>query len=50
MCGRVAQAKNPTEYGSMLKVDFTKAGTKQRRSAKAGANEGQPEREPTNLD
>ena len=24
MCGRVAQAKNPTEYGSMLKVDFTK--------------------------
>ena len=25
MCGRVAQAKNPTEYGSMLKVDFTKA-------------------------
>src|ERR671912_630838 len=24
MCGRVAQAKNPTEYGSMLKVDFTR--------------------------
>src|SRR4051812_25355444 len=24
MCGRVAQAKNPSEYGSMLKVDFTK--------------------------
>src|SRR3954463_11476985 len=24
MCGRVAQTKNPTEYGSMLKVDFTK--------------------------
>jgi putative SOS response-associated peptidase YedK len=25
LCGRVAQAKNPTEYGSMLKIDFTKA-------------------------
>jgi putative SOS response-associated peptidase YedK len=24
MCGRVAQAKNPVEYGSMLKVDLTK--------------------------
>ncbi len=24
MCGRVAQAKNPTSYGSMLKVDFTR--------------------------
>jgi len=24
MCGRVAQAKNPTEYGSMLKLAFTK--------------------------
>src|SRR5215207_10473964 len=24
MCGRVAQAKNPVEYGSMLKVDFTR--------------------------
>jgi putative SOS response-associated peptidase YedK len=24
MCGRVAQAKNPTEYGSMLKIDFTR--------------------------
>jgi hypothetical protein len=24
MCGRVAQAKNPAEYGSMLKIDFTK--------------------------
>jgi hypothetical protein len=23
MCGRVAQTKNPTEYGSMLKVDWT---------------------------
>ena len=24
MCGRVAQAKNPVEYGSMLKIDFTR--------------------------
>jgi putative SOS response-associated peptidase YedK len=24
MCGRVAQAKNPTKYGSMLKIDFTR--------------------------
>lgn len=24
MCGRVPQTKNPTENGSMLKVDFTK--------------------------
>jgi putative SOS response-associated peptidase YedK len=24
MCGRVTQAKNPVEYGSMLKVDFTR--------------------------
>jgi putative SOS response-associated peptidase YedK len=24
MCGRVAQTKNPVEYGSMLKIDFTR--------------------------
>src|SRR5215211_2677140 len=24
MCGRVAQAKNPVEYGSMLKINFAR--------------------------
>jgi hypothetical protein len=63
MCGRVAQAKNPAEYGSMLKIDFTKGITNAPAHYNGApghrtthpmteqverANEGEAEREPTN--
>jgi hypothetical protein len=58
MCGRVAQRRDPNYYGSILKVDWTKGVPnalldevpEPDGAPEPGerANEGKPEREPTN--